>query len=357
MPAEEVRVTDPSQRPDPGQIEELLLGAQRRYTAPEVAAMTGLELEFLRRLWRALGLPQHADEVVAFTEDDVTGARTMAELLKLDPIDEEAGIRLARAMGQTMSRLAGWQVDIVNTTLLDPRVPPSADQIRGVLAASEILMPRGEAQIGWVWRRHVAAAGLRALALVTANEDASPNRIPLAVGFADLVGFTEFSRELDEVELAALVEGFEATAADVVIDYGARVVKTIGDEVLFTAETAERAADIALRLAETFAGEEGPRVRIGLAFGPVLPLLGDYFGTTVNLASRLTSVARPGTVLVDEEMAVALSGRDRFRLVRIPRKLVRGLGWIQPYALRPAEPAEAASRSHGPDRHGHDRRS
>lgn len=328
-------MTDQSGRPDPGQLEEMLLGAQRRYTATEVAAMTGLEVEFLRRLWRALGLPQHADDAVAYTEYDVTGARITAEMLKLDPIDEEAAIRLARAMGQTMSRLAGWQVDIVNTTLLDPRVPPAPEQIGRVLAAAEMLMPRGEAQIGWIWRRHVAAAGLRALALVTANEDASPNRIPLAVGFADLVGFTEFSRELDEVELAALVEGFEATAADIVVDYGARIVKTLGDEVLFTAETAETAADIALRLAETFAGEDGPRVRIGLSSGPVLPLLGDIFGTTVNLASRLTSVARPGTVLVDEEVAVALAGRDRFRLVRIPRKLVRGLGWIQPYALRP----------------------
>jgi adenylate cyclase len=339
-----VRVADPAERPDsghpagwpdPGQIEELLLGAQRRYTAPEVAAMTGLDLEFLRRLWRALGLPQQSDEAVAFTDDDVTGARIMTELLKLDPIDEEAAIRLARAMGQTMSRLAGWQVDIVNTTLLDPRVPPTPEQITGVLAASEMLVPRGEAQIGWVWRRHVAAAGIRALAVVAANEDASPNRIPLAAGFADLVGFTEFSRELDEVELAALVEGFEATAADIVIDRGGRVVKTLGDEVLFTAERAASAADIALRLEDTFAGAEGPRVRIGLAFGPVLPLLGDYFGTTVNLASRLTSVARPGTVLVDEEVAVALAGDDRFRLVRVPRKLVRGLGWIQPYALRP----------------------
>jgi adenylate cyclase len=336
-------VTDPSGRPDPGHLEEMLLGAQRRYTATEVAAMTGLDTAFLRRLWRALGLAQQPDDAVAYTDDDVAGARITAEMLKLDPLDEEAAIRLARAMGQTMSRLAGWQVDIVSTTLLDPRVPPSPEQIQQVLAAAEILMPRGEAQIGWVWRRQVAAAGLRALALVTANEDASLTRMPLAVGFADLVGFTEFSRELDEVELAALVEGFEATAADIVIDHGARVVKTLGDEVLFTAETATGAADIALRLAEIFAGEEGPRVRIGLSFGPVLPLLGDYFGTTVNLASRLTSVARPGTVLVDEEMAVALSGRGGFWLVRIPRKLVRGLGWIQPYALRPGTPEEEAS--------------
>ncbi len=343
-------MTEPDERPDPGQLEELLLGAQRRYTAPEVAAMTGLDVEFLRRLWRALGLAQQPDDAVAYTENDIRGARIMAEMLKLDPIGEEAAIRLARAMGQTMSRLAGWQVDIVNTTLLDPRVPPTPEQIGQVLAAAEILMPRGEAQVGWVWRRHVAAAGLRALSQVTANEDASPNRVPLAVGFADLVGFTEFSRELDEVELAALVEGFEATAADIVTDLGARVVKTLGDEVLYTAQSVEAAADIALRLGRTFAGEDGPRVRIGVSFGPVLPLLGDYFGTTVNLASRLTSVARPGTVLVDEEVAIGLAGHERFRLVRIPRKLVRGLGWIQPYALRPGAVPEVAGPASEPGR-------
>ncbi|MGE5285778.1 MAG: adenylate/guanylate cyclase domain-containing protein [Micromonosporaceae bacterium] len=281
-----------------------------------------------------MGQAELPDDAVAFTADDVAAARRIGELLTLEQFDEQTAIRLARAMGQTMARLAEWQVDIVTAALLDPRQPPTPEQIRSVLAIAEISMPRVEALIGHAWRRQLAAAGMRALAVAAANEDVVPSRVPMAVGFSDLVGFTELSSELNEVELAALVEGFEATAADIATEAGGRLVKTLGDEVLFVANEARAAARIALRVAGAFGSANGPRVRTGLAFGPVLPVMGDVFGPTVNLASRLTSLARPGTVLVDEEMAVALSGDDGFRLVRIPPRLARGLGLVQPYVLR-----------------------
>ena len=195
-------------------------------------------------------------------------------------------------------------------------------------------MPRIETLIGHAWRRQVAAAGTRALAVAAANDDVIPSRVPMAVGFADLVAFTELSRELDEVELAALVEGFEATASDITTEDGGRLVKTLGDEVLFIADEPRTAARIALRITGAYGAESGPDVRSGLAYGPVLPVMGDVFGTTVNLASRLTSLARPGTVLVDEEMAVALAGDGGFHLTQIVRRPARGLGLVQPYVLR-----------------------
>jgi adenylate cyclase len=281
-----------------------------------------------------MGLAELPADAAAFTDDDVAAARKIGELLALEPFDEQTAIRLARAMGQTMARLAGWQVDIVTAALLDPRLPPTPEQISGVLAIAEAAMPRVEALIGHAWRRQVAAAGTRALA-AAANEDTVPSRVPMAVGFADLVRFTELSSELDELELAALVEDFEATAADIATEEGGRVVKTLGDEVLFVANAPAAAARTALRVAGAFGNAEGPRVRAGLAFGRVLPVMGDVFGTTVNLASRLTSLARPGTVLVDEDMAVALTGDDGFRLIRISPRHVRGLGLVQPYVLRP----------------------
>jgi adenylate cyclase len=282
-----------------------------------------------------MGLAEVPTGAVAFTDDDIAAARKMGELLALEPFDEQTAIRLARAMGQTMARLAEWQVDIVTAALLDPRQPPSPEQISSVLAIAEAAMPRVEALIGHAWRRQVAAAGTRAIA-AAANEDMVPSRVPTAVGFADLVRFTELSSELDELELAALVERFEATAADIATEEGGRVVKSLGDEVLFVANAPRAAARIALRVAGAFGDADGPRVRTAAAYGPVLPVMGDIFGTTVNLASRLTSLARPGTVLVDEEMAVALSGDEGFRLVRMLPRHARGIGLVQPYVLRVA---------------------
>ena len=117
--------------PEPAQIEELLLGAKPRYTRREVAALAGLDFEFARRLWRALGFAELPDHAVAFTENDVTAARIAAELQALDELDDEIPIRLARAMGQTMARLAEWQVDIITAALLDPRQAPAPGRCPG----------------------------------------------------------------------------------------------------------------------------------------------------------------------------------------------------------------------------------
>jgi adenylate cyclase len=159
--------------------------------------------------------------------------------------------------------------------------------------------------------------------------------LTLAVGFADLVSFTRVSRELDEQGLAELVENFESRASDVVATHGARLVKTLGDEVLFTAPTPETAAHIALELIDQLR-DEGREVRVGLSYGPVLPTMGDVFGTTVNLAARLTTMAHPCTVLVDQGVAGAVEGSPGLVAQRIRRRPVRGLGMIQPYVLRRA---------------------
>src|SRR5690606_41157962 len=111
----------------------------------------------------------------------------------------------------------------------------------------------------------------------------------------------------EEIELARVVEWFEETDADIVASCGGRRVKTLGDEVLFSAETPETGAEIALTFAATIQDEtEVPDVRVGAAYGPVLPLMGDVFGTTVNLAARLTSLARPRTVAIDSQLAAPL---------------------------------------------------
>ena len=149
------------------------------------------------------------------------------------------------------------------------------------------------------------------------------------MGFADLVSFTRVSRELDERGLAELVEGFEARASDVVAEHGGRLVKTLGDEVLFTAPgpAGGRHDRAGPRRRER---EEGPDVRIGLAYGPVLPVMGDVFGTTVNLAARLTAIARPGTIIVDSELADGLVDVPGVEVGRIRRRRPAASGSSSP---------------------------
>jgi adenylate cyclase len=152
-----------------------------------------------------------------------------------------------------------------------------------------------------------------------------------------MVSFTQMSRELTEPELARVVERFEETAADVVASRGGRLVKTLGDEVLFSADSPRLGGEIALSIAEAIKDEtEMPDVRVGVAYGPVLPMRGDIFGTTVNLAARLTSIARPGSVVIDAELAGELEGCEDYTVTRIVRRPARGLGIIQPYVLRRA---------------------
>ncbi|MFI6476849.1 adenylate/guanylate cyclase domain-containing protein [Nonomuraea sp. NPDC050663] len=309
-------------RPTAEEIERLFVGPAAGYTRLQVAEAAGVSSALAERLWRALGFASPTDDEVVFTEADVATLRRVRTMLDTGLLDEATAIRMARALGQTTARLAQWQAEIMIGALL-PADPSDADLER-VLMAAEKLLPDFEQVLVHVWRAQLAAAGTRLLTMADLTDETVPTRATLVVGFADLVSFTRRSRELGEDELAELVEGFESRAADVIAAHGARLVKTLGDEVLFTAADPEQAARVAMELV-------GDDMRIGLAYGPVLPMLGDVFGTTVNLASRLTALARPGTILLDSGLAEALTG---FRLVRLRRRSLRGLGFVQPFVLR-----------------------
>ncbi|WP_017538585.1 MULTISPECIES: adenylate/guanylate cyclase domain-containing protein [Nocardiopsis] len=335
-------------RPDPEQIEAALLGGQARHTRAEAVRLSGAPPEFAGRVWRALGFPSRGEDVAAFTDSDVEALRTAADLLAAGKVDEDAAIRLARSMGQTMARLAEWQTSILSALAYE-RSGDDGGDLGPLVGLTRDLLPDVERLLVHIWRRQLAASSARRLAFMESSEDAAPTYFPLAVGFADLVSFTNLSRELDEVELAEVVEGFESTATDIVSSGGGRVVKTLGDEVFFVANTPRQAAEIALRLSDGVATDiEVPDVRVGVAYGPILALLGDVFGTTVNRASRLTSFARPGTVLVDDAMAEQLEGESALRVAAVRARHAHGLGRLQPYALRrvftpaPATPATGA---------------
>ena len=150
-------------------------------------------------------------------------------------------------------------------------------------------------------------------------------RRELAVGFADLVGYTAFARTLTPAELSRLLRRFEEMASEVISDHGGRVVKQLGDGAMFVAETTDAGAAIACGLAAAFAAADGvPPVRVGLAWGSVVSYVGDYYGDVVNLAARLVALARPGTVVVSAEVAQRLG--ERWRLDRLPDQALKGFG-------------------------------
>jgi adenylate cyclase len=320
-------MTEPIGEFDPADLERELLGGERRYTRHEVAELAGVAMERSTELWNALGFADVGDEVRAFTERDVWALRTVTAFGEAGWLDEDLQVSMARALGQSLARLADWQLGAIGS-MIDAETSP--DQ---AMRRAEELVPVVEQLIGYVWRRHLAAAAGRALAAGTEELVAGT----LAVGFADLVGFTSLTREIDEQQLGELVERFESRASDVVATGGGRVIKTIGDEVLFVADDVGAAAEIGTRLSELSSSASLPDLRVGMAYGSVVSRLGDVYGEPVNLASRLTSIARPGAVLIDREFADRLEGNPDWRLRRVPPRPVRGYALLHPTRLRRAD--------------------
>jgi adenylate cyclase len=259
-------------------------------------------------------------------------------------LTEEEMVRLIRAIGRTTARLAEW---VTEEYLEWSRVRGADPAGRAGLSALgahgrelesaqreavlERALPQLDEMVLYAFRRQLAAAAGRAL-----DVPRDELRSPLAVGFGDLVGYTQLARRLLPRELAALVERFESVAADVVAAGAGRLVKTLGDEVLFAADEPTQAADIALLLVETMSNDETmPELRVGMAFGTVTTRMGDVFGTTVNLASRLTSVAPRGGIIVDRPLADALRLHGGYRLAGLRRRPLRGFGLVDATRLRP----------------------
>lgn len=313
-------------------LERLLLGGPRRYTRLQVAELAGMPPERTQRLWRALGFPDASDDDAAFTDADVEALHVLAALIESGFVGPETEASIARAMGQALSRLADWQTDMLADALVrgggeDGRPPATADD---AVEAARALLPHLRQVQDYVWRRHLAANADRLLS--TAAGPGEPRE--LAVGFADLVGYTSRSRGMGGRELGRMVEDFESIAAEVIARHHGRVVKTVGDGVLFTAASAVAAVDIGLDLPEAWDADERPPLRVGAAYGRVLTRLGDVYSPVVNLASRLTSLARPGTVLVDRELAQWLRDLPQYRVRSLHRVSVRGYDHLQPWLVR-----------------------
>jgi adenylate cyclase len=320
-------------RSDGGALERDLLGGPRRWRRRDVALRAGVSQLSSRKLWRALGFAGVGDDDLAFTDADIAALGRVARLVRGGLLDEPTAIALARALGHTADRLVSWQTEALLEHLAAEDVTAPED----VLARLRALSGDLEELLVYAWRRHLAAA---ASWLSEAADDRDlAAAAPMTVGFADLVSYTRLSQRLEQRELGVLVQRFEGLASDVVTAGGGRVVKTVGDEVLFAADEPIAAAVIALSLSEQMAVDEiVPDVRVGLAHGEVLRSLGDVYGPTVNLASRLTALAQPGTVVTDPSTARLLDPEPDLVLVPQRPRQVRGFGIMRPLLVARAGP-------------------
>ncbi len=323
--------------------EERVLGGRRGLRSRQVSSDAGVSLLSARRFWRALGFPDVGDDLEAFTEADVDALHRVSRLVRDGLLDDSTALALTRAVGRSVDRLASWQVQLLGEALVEQRAmaqsgPGDADRDADREAGHDVgelamlLADEFEPLLVYAWRRHLASALHRYQAEVV--PDPGVPTMQRAVGFADLVSFTRVVRRLSERDLAVLVQRFEAVTSDVVTSHGGRIIKQVGDEVLFVAWPPPAAAAIALDIAaEIGADPLMPDVRVGLATGQVVARLGDVFGTTVNRASRLTSIAAPGTVLVDDATARALTIISGFTCTPLRRRTLKGIGTVAPWLL------------------------
>ncbi len=313
-----------------------LLGAPE-FTALEVAQQAGVDLEQARRLWTALGFSPIPDDERVFTRSDVAMLTGACRLLTELGGASDVLMQLTRVTGQALARVAEAQVATTAAQLELARIAGEPDRVVDAFVRElQPLVPTLEPFLGYAWRRHMVAAMFR---IAAAGSTDATRANETAIGFADLVGFTAISQQLDEAELAAMVDRFEALAYEQIARRGGRVVKMIGDEVMFSTDSPSVAAEIALALVAAYGGDPTlPEVRVGLAFGPALSFEGDLYGPTVNLASRLVNIARPGSVLVSEELAAHLRHGQMFALRSLRALRLKGIGRTPVWVLRPPKP-------------------
>jgi adenylate cyclase len=299
---------------------DLALRSVPNLTLADLAARVGLPAEQIRAISLAAGLPPGSSNELAFTDDDAEIFQAFvsgAALLGAAPTK-----RFARTLGAALAQIAEAAVALYLVSAEGPLIASKRSQLalaqenlRGIqtLDALHVVMHR-------LFRAHMAIA-IRRLRL--ARRELSIDTMHLTIGFVDLVGFTSLSRQMTTRELGDIIDRFEESAHDVVTTRDGRLVKLIGDEVMFVSVDASAACDIALTLLERFVTDPNVTPRGALASGELLLRGGDYYGPIVNLAARLADLAVPHEVLVTPEVAAQSAGRG-LRFEPAGRRMLKG---------------------------------
>lgn len=292
----------------------------------EVAECSGLPLDLLLRTRRALGLPAVEADEHAWSDADVVAAESLKRFLDAG-IPEDALIEITRVLGEGISRLAPTMTGAFADTYLEP-----GDNERDVaLRYAEMaraLLPSMSPVLDAALRAHVRESARRGIighAELQRGHLATEEQA--GVCFADLVGFTRLGGQMDPEELGTVAREFAELAGDVA-SAPVQLIKTIGDAAMFVSQEPPALVDAALQLVAAVERADLPAVRAGVASGPVLNRAGDYYGNAVNLASRVTGSARPGSVLCTQEVRDA--AEDQFAWSPAGRFRLKGVEERQP---------------------------
>ena len=315
---------------------ERYLESGDRYTAREVAEQAGLELDWLEASRRALGLAWPGPDERALSEDDLEAAR-MGRRYRDMGFDPDEALEVARVLGRGMARYAESTRLLTARTFLEPGTDEH-ELGRRFAAVAEQMVP-----LAGPWLQHVFALHLRQVLRNDAVtfEERTAGRLQdtrdYAIAFADIVGFTELGEMVELEELGGLAGRLTRFTGDLV-EPPVRLVKVIGDAVMLVAPEPDPLLATAVELVEhANESEDFPPLRAGVAYGPAVNRWGDWFGSTVNLASRVTSRARPASVLVTEPVRErAPDGRYRWSFAG--EKKFKGFSDpIRTFRARPAE--------------------
>ena len=280
-----------------------------------------------------MGFPDVEDDDRVFTDADAEALGTVAAMLSMGFTTPEATIQLTRVIGSSLARVAEAILSSREERGVNA-LPLEGDLFAIAAPASLETQSR---MLDYVWRRHLQAASRRRL---MGHARADRPTAPLAVGFADLVGFTALSQQVSERELAQVVDRFEGLAFDQVALHGGRVAKMIGDEVMFVVDDVHAALETALSLAEAYADDEVlSDVRVGLSWGDVLAREGDYYGPVVNLASRIVNIALPGAVVISETVHRAVGGDPRYVFHALRPRNLKDIGRVRLWRVRWGHPS------------------
>ena len=313
-------------------LERFVVPGDRRFTRGELVGRVGMSLEEADRLWRSLGFATVPDDDRHFAEADQDALQAVKEILANGVTEPAMVYQMARVIGSSMARVAEAQISALNAIRSRQGASVSPDEAGNVPELppqGAMLLPRLEEFLIYAWRRHLQAAARREL-----HQEAREASGELAVGFVDLVGFTALAREVSEEALVDVVDGFVGLAFEAAGTHGARVVKTIGDEVMLVADEPESLLAVAFALVDACAGDDAlPETHVGLSFGSVTAIEGDYYGPTVNLAHRVVAVARPGTVVTSDSFHQAVAD-GLYEWVRLRARRLKGIGETRLWVVR-----------------------
>jgi adenylate cyclase len=312
-------------------VERVLAGEGRRYTAAEVAERAGLQIEFLLRQRQALGLPIPDPRERAFTEEDVESARR-TKAFRDAGLPEEGMLEVSRVVGMAMGQIAAANRDLIGDAFLEPGDTELDVGLRYAEAARS-LAPMLGATLQYVLNLHLREQIRReVIGRAELAEGRLPGAADVAICFADLVGFTRLGEQVATEELGGVTRRLSQLAGEVA-DPPVRLVKLIGDAAMLVSPETDPLLDAGLSLVEAAEaeGEGFPLLRAGMARGRALPRAGDWYGRPVNVASRITAVAYPASVLCAAEVRDSAgpgyrwsaAGSRRLKGIREPVRLYR----------------------------------